>query len=212
MALPVVKTPNDFPFKHSGQTDQYGQSLGGDFAQVQTNFDSRAEYNQTQINAIITALASVTLGDDGAKQIGLKLNEITATDVNGAILELYNTIIGIVLDPLVIPDNSLTNAKLASDVKVGSLAALTTTVKTDVVNAINEIVANYLLKSGGLIKNYTEETTVIASATGTVNLDFSLGNVFDITLSGATTLTFSNIPSAESHSATLIVRQISITA
>lgn len=39
-----------------------------------------------------------------------------------------------------IVDGVVTNAKLASDVKVGSLAALATTIKTSVVNAINEIV------------------------------------------------------------------------
>ncbi len=40
------------------------------------------------------------------------------------------------------PDGTITNGKLATDVKVGSLAALSTTVKTDVVSAINEDVAN----------------------------------------------------------------------
>jgi hypothetical protein len=160
MPLPLIKGPNDFPFKHSGQPDQFGQSQGGNFATIQDLFDSRAEFNQAQINAIITALASVVLGDDGAKQIGLKLDEITATDVNGAILELYNTIVGIVLDPLVIPDNSLTNAKLTSDIKVGSLASLSTTIKTDVVSAINETITSdfnkrlnnqRMLSQGGLL-------------------------------------------------------------
>ena len=38
-----------------------------------------------------------------------------------------------------IADGTLTNAKLASDAKVGSLAALNTTAKSDVVSAINEL-------------------------------------------------------------------------
>lgn len=38
-------------------------------------------------------------------------------------------------------DGTITNAKLATDVKVGSLATLTTTAKTSVVAAINELVA-----------------------------------------------------------------------
>lgn len=40
------------------------------------------------------------------------------------------------------PDGSITDAKLATDVKVGSLATLETVVKTDVVSAINEDVTN----------------------------------------------------------------------
>lgn len=40
------------------------------------------------------------------------------------------------------PDGSITNGKLATDVKVGSLASLDTTVKTDVVSAINEVNTN----------------------------------------------------------------------
>lgn len=90
-------------------------------------------------------------------------------------------------------------------------------------NSIQTELNKYLLLAGGTlsgfvemnnnelrqpkIKDYTEKVVVIASATGTVNLDFSLGNVFDITLTGATTLTFSNIPTSEAHSVTLFVRQ-----
>ena len=37
-------------------------------------------------------------------------------------------------------NSSVTNAKLATDVKVGSVAALTTTEKSNVVAAINELV------------------------------------------------------------------------
>lgn len=40
-----------------------------------------------------------------------------------------------------VADNSLTNTKLAADVKIGSLAALTTTNKSSVVSAVNETVA-----------------------------------------------------------------------
>jgi flagellin len=41
-----------------------------------------------------------------------------------------------------VADTSITNAKLATDVKVGSLAALTTTQKASLVGAINEVDAN----------------------------------------------------------------------
>lgn len=191
-------------------------------ATLKQKFDQIGEDLKDYVNnTLLTELESSTLGSDGAKSVGLKLSQITATNVNGAVLELYNAITGIVLGQ--IPDNSLTNLKLGTDVKVGSLALLSTTVKTDVVSAINEVILESLALTGGtmsgallmarnlliqpLIKDYTEEVVTIASATGTVNLDFSLGNVFDITLTGATTLTFSNIPTSEAHSVTLFVRQ-----
>ena len=46
-------------------------------------------------------------------------------------------------------DNALTNAKLGSDIKIGSLAALTTTVKTSVQGAINELVTSLAGKVTG---------------------------------------------------------------
>jgi hypothetical protein len=46
------------------------------------------------------------------------------------------------------PDSSVTNAKMASDVKIGSLASLATTVKTSIQAAINEIVSNIGALSG----------------------------------------------------------------
>jgi len=52
------------------------------------------------------------------------------------------------LSPHVIADDSITNAKLATDVKVGSLAALTTTVKTSLQAAINELVTSKYAKPG----------------------------------------------------------------
>lgn len=51
-----------------------------------------------------------------------------------------DSITGVVLGQ--IPDNSLTNTKLGTDIKVGSLAALTTTEKGSVVGAVNELKAN----------------------------------------------------------------------
>lgn len=139
MALPLVKTPNDFPFKHSGQPDKYGQSLGGNFAQVQANFDKRAEYNQTQINAIITALNSIADGDSGADNVkATTISGLTSTSVQGLLEELKL----LVDTQLPTPNGSITNAKLATDVKVGSLATLLTTIKTSVVGAINELFTN----------------------------------------------------------------------
>ena len=53
------------------------------------------------------------------------------------------TTAGVVLGQ--IPDNSLTDAKLGTDIKIGSLALLDTTDKTGVVNSINEVIADELV-------------------------------------------------------------------
>lgn len=58
------------------------------------------------------------------------------------------------------PDGSVTNAKMANDVKIGSLASLTTTVKTSIQAAINEIVANIGALSG---LSTTAKNTVVAA-------------------------------------------------
>jgi len=184
MALPIKKTPADFTFSHTGQPDQYGQSVGGDAGVVQTAFDSRAIDNQDFINSIIDALESIVNGSSGADSIGATaISGGTATTIQGILEELkildsqnvkLNTIQNItgsksfldtvtVLNPAyansatpksyvdaiaaafvlgTLPDNSVTNTKLATDIKVGSLATLTTTTKSSVVGAINEVDAD----------------------------------------------------------------------
>ncbi len=73
-------------------------------------------------------------------------------------------ITGVVLGD--IPDNSLTNVKLATDVKIGSLATLITTVKTSVTNAINEIVTNI----GSLLSLTTADKSSVVNAINEVDL------------------------------------------
>lgn len=58
------------------------------------------------------------------------------------------------------PDSSVTNAKMASDVKIGSLAALATSVKTSIQAAINEIVASIGALSG---LTTTAKNTIVAA-------------------------------------------------
>jgi hypothetical protein len=58
------------------------------------------------------------------------------------------------------------------------------------------------------IKDYSEVLITNAAVTGAVTLNLSTGNNFDLTLTGATTLTFSNpAPSGQVHSMTLFVNQ-----
>jgi hypothetical protein len=66
--MPLNENRTTFTFNHADQVDEYGASVGN-FDIVQTNFDSRAEQNLTDINNIKTTLASETVGDSGAHNI-----------------------------------------------------------------------------------------------------------------------------------------------
>jgi hypothetical protein len=66
-----------------------------------------------------------------------------------------------------IVDGTITNAKLATDVKIGSLVSLATTVKDSVVNAINELANGSAKKS--IVFGSIPSDTVLASNMTTVN-------------------------------------------
>ncbi len=77
-----------------------------------------------------------------------------------------------------VSDNTVTNAKLGTDVKVGSLAALTTTVKTSIQAAINELVTKIGALSG-------LATTEKGSVVGAINeLVTSIGAKYTLPLTG----------------------------
>lgn len=82
---------------------------------------------QSALNEVYTRLAGISNSDgtlkDGAVSTAAKLAADAVTTAK-------------------ILDANITNAKMASDVKIGSLAALTTTVKTSIQAAINELVTS----------------------------------------------------------------------
>jgi hypothetical protein len=108
MSLPATKAPGDFSFIHDDQVDDYGVSVG-DFNVVQQEFDTRAVFNQTQINAILTALASVAADDSGAKAIGYEGSAPDAT-VAAAIDTIFSAGSGTIP-----PDNTITQAKMTDN-------------------------------------------------------------------------------------------------
>lgn len=93
-----------------------------------------------------TELSSTTDNTSGADKIGATAIATSPTTVQGILewlkTQLDNVVLGQVPDGSMtsakIADNAVTNAKLATDVKVGSLTSLTTTSKASVVGAINE--------------------------------------------------------------------------
>ena len=181
-----------FTFNHADQVDEYGQAAG-DYTVVQETFDSRAEENLEDINNIKTTLKSVTPADSGADAVGTSpILGASGATVRAVLQSLADAISGAILGQ--IPDNSLTNIKLVPDIKIGSLAALTTTIKTSVVNAINELVTSIALKAN-FASNATAitfEEQAIVSSGGAATNDWGNGNKAEITLTEDTTLTFTN--------------------
>lgn len=99
-----------------------------DTHKTSSDHDSRY-YTETELNA--------TNGVTGSAIIGTPvINGVNGTTVKDQLASLKSLITSVALGQ--IPDDSLTNVKLGSDVKVGSLANLTTDNKLSVVEAINE--------------------------------------------------------------------------
>lgn len=92
------------------------------------------------IKQLISELESAT-GTSGAENIGSKaIDGVTGTTVYAQLADLKSKIDALVA--VSVPSGSIDNDKLATDVKIGSLAALTTTDKSSIQAAINEVVGS----------------------------------------------------------------------
>jgi hypothetical protein len=79
---------------------------------------------------------------------------------------------------------------------------------TNVITASANIAMANSYLSAMVLKAYAEDKTVNATATGTVTLDLSTTNVFDLTLTGNVTFAFSNpAPSTRVQTFTIIAKQ-----
>lgn len=109
---------------------------------IDTKSDTTNVYTKAEIN-------STTPSSSGTEILGARaITGVTGATAYAQIGDLKTQIDGVVLGT--IPDNSLTNVKLGTDIKIGSLAALTTTDKTSVVNAINELVTTVSANTSAL--------------------------------------------------------------
>lgn len=115
---------------------------GADFVNATTITDLAGTTVQALLESLRDILKSTTDGASGADFVNATaIAGIAGTTVQALLESLKSytdtTVSGVVLGQ--ITDNSLTNSKLGTDIKVGSLASLTTTQKGSVVGAINEI-------------------------------------------------------------------------
>lgn len=122
----------------------------------------------------------------------LSVAEIAQIDEMGEAIEQLETDIGDI-EAGSVADGAITDAKLAADVKMGSLAALTTTAKTSAQAAINEVDANANTAQAAVdaleaIVGDTALTTDAKTATAAIN-ELDAANANMVTLAGVQALT-----------------------
>jgi hypothetical protein len=117
-------------------SDNPNTSDGLSAAQLKAKFDLGTVYIKDFVNnSLIPDLVSTSQTFSGAKKVGLyTVSGLSSTNVQDAIQEIVTAGLG------GLPaDGSITDEKLGNDVKVGSLANLTTTNKVNIVGSINEL-------------------------------------------------------------------------
>lgn len=172
----------------------------GQASLVQQTFDKGTLDQKTYNNStLLTELQSETPNDSGAHAIGFgsTQGDITSNNVGDALDEIV-TIAKDAQGGTILP-NSIGNDKLETDVKVGSLATLNTTEKSNVVGAINEVNANVdtnttnittLLGRGSIVNVTASRDLALSDANnylrvttgGTINITVPLNSsvAFDI--------------------------------
>jgi len=133
-------------------TDGYNTAQTGALTTHKTSADHNGTYfTETELGA-----------STGAGLVGATApSGLTGTTTQALINALKTAIDDAILGGIV--DGSLTNIKFATDVKVGSLATLTTVDKTSVTNAVNEIATNVI--------SHLADVVTVATANKILKLD-----------------------------------------
>lgn len=130
-----------FTFDHTAQQDDLYKAKTA--TQIKTDFDSRANEVKTALNNALTVLKGTTVGDSGAKNLGVSpISGVVGTNTQAILEDLKLQINGAVAGS--IPDGSITQAKLAFTIATD--AASTTIadaglhfVSTNVEGALDEL-------------------------------------------------------------------------
>lgn len=130
-------------------------------AELQALFDKAGVDIKQFINdTLIAELEKVTAGSSGAQNIGCEtlLTKNNVMDILKAIVAAGTGSVP--------PDGSITNAKLDSDVKIGSLVTSTTTEKGSIIGITNEI--NAKIPVGSIVTTAAEQTLTNKTLTSPV--------------------------------------------
>ena len=150
-------TESDFTGQKVADLPDRPKDAGLDAAAVKARFDNigKVMIALGKHTGLINFLKGTTAGDSGAHNIGsASISGVTGTTVWAQISDLKAQLTAAIIGTF--PGGSITNDMLGSDVKVGSLASLATTIKTNVVNAINELVTSINLKENRKITFVTD--------------------------------------------------------
>jgi hypothetical protein len=132
----------------SAKVDNATINFDGDLLRVKNDGITDGKLG-TDVKVGSLAALNTTIKTDVVSAINEVISEAVYTegdgiDITGNVVtaDVDNTTVAIVTGKIAVKDAGVTNAKLATDVKVGSLAALTTVDKDSVTDAINEVVAS----------------------------------------------------------------------
>lgn len=151
--------------------------------------------------SVATKEGTITGGTTAQYWNGAKAFVDFATSVRAAVL----TGLDLTVSTAVVAGDTLLTA-------IGKLQGQITALTTSVAAKLSLTGGALTGKLSGTVvsmADYLDKTVTNAAATGTVTLDLSVASVFDLTLTGNTTLAFSNVPalSGETYAFLVIVRQ-----
>lgn len=129
-------------------------------AEARANVQDVSDQLKNRLNGLINELENAETTTSGAERIGsAAIENVTGITVREQILDLKTQIDGVSAGQ--VTPGSITDEKLAPDVKMGSLLSLTTTSKDCAVNAINELDAE--------IGDASALTTTATTLAGAIN-------------------------------------------
>ena len=171
MAKVILTQQTDTLDAHSGLGDKPNTNDGLSATQLKIRYDRDVNRNKTFLNGTLIAELQA---NDGAYAVGYDGTEDNVGD-------MLNTIISAGTGTIP-PDGSITDAKLATDNKVGSLASLTTTEKSSISGAVNELDADLSTVEGyvsGEVYAVNESEQTTSSLTYTDVLSLSIPETAD---------------------------------
>ena len=167
----VVDANGNFTLKHVlSETDN---------ATIQENDSSQIEVKDggiTKAKLNSDTVDNSTIELDSTNGIQVKDSGITKEKLNGDVVD-NTTLAKTSTGELEVKNTGITNDKLANDVKVGSLDSLTTTEKTSLVSAINELNTNKVNKETG--KGLIPDTDLVQITTNKNNITLLNDNKAD---------------------------------